>query len=639
MKCRWSIVRTALLQRVGFGLALLLALGFGAEPAWAETIAVRTAQAQLFPEGAASVEQVVKLSHRWDAQFPGIGGRAIYRFDLPAATGTEPFALLFSRIGNQVVLRVNGELVWRAGELRDPRQDSAKTPHMVTLPAALLSSAKPNQVEVEVTTQASRWGGLSTVRYGPEREILQRYSTLRAWRHASSIIFAATLAVMGALAFALWTLEREKLYAVFALAALAGLVRHVDRIWPDVPVSWPLWGGIAALAYAWHITLMAVFSNQVITRAMDAMDARDASDAVSLRVQRLCLWVGAATSVLAVVAFAALKPVYWTAGMALLGLPTAVVLWRVGVAAYRDRDFASVLLFLAALAALLAGVHDFGGVRLALFTRQDATADSAFSILPHAMFFFVVMMGAVVVQRYAGSLRNYRELSSGLAERIAAREAELSKTNAALSAQQAEQATLRERARIMRDIHDGVGAQLVGLLNLLKRKDTAHALLEDHVNTALDELRMAIDSLQPVHGDLSSVLATLRYRLQPRLEAAGLRIDWRVESLPPVQNLNPTAVLQVQRILLEAFTNILKHSGATEITVEARHDEPRGVMLLRVADNGRGLASAQNQAGSAGHGLTNMRTRAAQIGVALAVTELPNGGTQVSLEWPSAEEK
>jgi signal transduction histidine kinase len=83
------------------------------------------------------------------------------------------------------------------------------------------------------------------------------------------------------------------------------------------------------------------------------------------------------------------------------------------------------------------------------------------------------------------------------------------------------------------------------------------------VQIALDEMRMAVDSLQPMHDDFVSVLAMLRYRLQPRLQAAGIEVVWDVAELPPLRQLSPQAVLQVQRILLEAFTNVLKHAHAS----------------------------------------------------------------------------
>jgi len=199
--------------------------------------------------------------------------------------------------------------------------------------------------------------------------------------------------------------------------------------------------------------------------------------------------------------------------------------------------------------------------------------------------------------------------------------------------QQQEQAVLLERQRIMREIHDGVGSQLVGLRSLVRQSDPDVPQLVQHVDAALDELRIAVDSMQPVHGDLATVLATLRYRLQPRLDAAGVRVVWDVEALPALEHLSPGAVLQVQRILLEGFTNIIRHARATSVHVRARMEQGDGAgraVCIELKDNGVGLKTGE---GSLGHGIANMRARAELVGARAELRSAPEGGTCLSLRW------
>ena len=196
-----------------------------------------------------------------------------------------------------------------------------------------------------------------------------------------------------------------------------------------------------------------------------------------------------------------------------------------------------------------------------------------------------------------------------------------------------EQAMLRERQRIMRDIHDGVGSHLVSLLGLAQKGIPGDAMQQE-IKVAMDELRVAVDSLQPVHGDLTTVLATLRYRLQPRLEAAGLQVEWDVGALPALDNLNPQMVLQIQRILLEAFTNVLRHAGATKITVAARAIDEPSSLVLEVTDDGCGFEVAQQPA--QGLGVQSMHSRSESIGAMLTVSSKPGEGTCVRLELPRA---
>lgn len=214
---------------------------------------------------------------------------------------------------------------------------------------------------------------------------------------------------------------------------------------------------------------------------------------------------------------------------------------------------------------LLTGAHDL------LTVRESILGPPLQPLSHHALFFFVLLLAWIVVQRYSASVDEVRALNAGLAQRLNEREAQLSQTFETLRAQREEQAALQERQRIMRDIHDGVGSQLVGLLSLVRQAESDRPVLEQHVSSALDELRLAVDSQQPVHGDLTIVLATLRYRLQSRLQAAGIAIVWDVSPLPHLGNLSPQAVLQIQRILLEAFTNVIRHSQAKTVTVSASH--------------------------------------------------------------------
>ncbi len=198
----------------------------------------------------------------------------------------------------------------------------------------------------------------------------------------------------------------------------------------------------------------------------------------------------------------------------------------------------------------------------------------------------------------------------------------------------AERAKLTERQRIMQDIHDTVGSQLVGVLSLI-RAGAPHAQLETQTEDALQGLRIAIDAIQPVNGNLAAVLASLRHRLQPRLDAAGLKLIWRVDDLPRVQDLSPQKIQHIQRIVMEAFSNVIQHAKATQVIVSARFIEPDlpalPYMEIMLVDNGIGLLDAEV---GTGLGLANMRMRAEVIGARMTIKN--HGGLCITLELPYA---
>jgi hypothetical protein len=129
------------------------------------------------------------------------------------------------------------------------------------------------------------------------------------------------------------------------------------------------------------------------------------------------------------------------------------------------------------------------------------------------------------------------------------------------------------------------------------------------------------------------VLGSLRYRLEPRLKAQGIALDWQVQEVPKLACLTPQNVLHILRILQEAFTNVLKHAQADRVVVEAGVEPDARRVYIRVSDNGRGLASSDGPRRQ-GHGLVNMLRRAKALGGELLVRPASGRGTTLELLLP-----
>ena len=569
-------------------------------------------------DGSPPLQQPVLLTERWEARHPGQGGQAVYRITLPPAAGPWPMGLLFERVGNQAEIRINGSLVQPLGVQGREEVDASKFPQLVFVPRELLRADRANELQVELSIQPLRAGGLLPMRYGAWHAIEALHEARRPWRESSPLVYAASLALMGSLSGGLWWRQRDAVYGCFSLAALCGVVRNIDRAWLDVPVPWPAWGLIVASCYAAHLALIIRFVLLVL--------GRDRSGLV--HGVWWALGVAIASSVLS---FALKETRLWTAGLSVL-LVMAVLCFVdvIGLAGRQKRPLAWLLIAAGGLA-IAAGTHDL------LRVRVGVGAGIPPILMPHAMFFFVVLMAIIVVERYSRSVLAYRQLNTELSVRVADRERELTTAYEALQQQREVQLIGAERQRIMREIHDGIGSHLVGLLNMVAQRDTRTDMLQEHVQLALDEMRMAVDALQPSCSDLVTVLATLRYRLQPRLAAAGIEVVWDVSSMPAAPALTPQSIFHVQRIVLEAFTNVLKHARATRVTMRAHWlNEAAPGIQLQLTDNGVGLPEAGKPAapGHVHHGLDNMRTRAAAIGASLSIQRGDAGGTCLTLLWP-----
>jgi signal transduction histidine kinase len=435
-------------------------------------------------------------------------------------------------------------------------------------------------------------------------------------RQYGGLVVCAVLALMALMTAGFWWSQRDRLYLVFCLASATGVLRVGDRLIEHPPLPWPLWGVVTAWALTLHLVLMIYFALMLVNR-QQLLDALWFRAMVAIDVL-----VGAAAYLLGL-------PILWTLVLTSLTVPAVLSWLALAQAAWQQRSGQAIAAFVAGSALVSAGIRDWWVVRL------HGDGAGTLSLMPHAVVLFALLMGAVLVQRFARVAGEHRALAVTLDERVRQREAELLRRHAELRQEYAHQAALQERQRLMRDIHDGVGVQLVGLLDLLERDALPRQVLRDQVGTALDELRMAVDALQPVHGDLTTVLATLRYRLRPRLEAAGIAIDWQVDELPPIEGLTPTTVLQIQRVLQEAFTNAMRHAQAQRLWVRAWLDSgPPERLVLSVEDDGRGFQGS-DEASTHGNGLASMHARAQAIGAELEIGAGPRGGTLLSLALPA----
>jgi signal transduction histidine kinase len=169
----------------------------------------------------------------------------------------------------------------------------------------------------------------------------------------------------------------------------------------------------------------------------------------------------------------------------------------------------------------------------------------------------------------------------------------------------------QERQRLMQDMHDGLGSSLVSALRVVERGKMDEADIAQVLKGCIDDLKLAIDSMEPVEADLLLLLATLRFRLGPRLESTGIALLWQVTNVPALDWLDPKNALHILRILQEVFTNIIKHTEATEIRVATGVED--NYVRVTITDNGQGF-SVEHELKSAGKGLSNQMRRADSIG-------------------------
>jgi signal transduction histidine kinase len=203
-----------------------------------------------------------------------------------------------------------------------------------------------------------------------------------------------------------------------------------------------------------------------------------------------------------------------------------------------------------------------------------------------------------------------------------------------------------ERARIARDMHDGL-AQVLGYLNL--EVQTLDALLKQGKQTALsEELEKMRESIRIANADVRENILSLRTTLASDkglvtaigeyLEEFGMQTGIETCFANKVEDgfhLSSIAEVQLVCILQEALANVRKHAHARQVQVElSREVDGKDFLCLRVIDDGVGLA---HQPSNHSFGLKTMTERASSVGGMLELRSTPGNGTIVDCRLPCLE--
>lgn len=574
----------------------------------ADDAVLRLEQAEFIaePGGTAPADTVqgqpVQLPQSWRRARGGAPGAGWYRLRFDAGPVPAMRSVYLPSVCCVVEVHVNGELVGRAGTPERPLM--LTVPLRYDVPAALL---RPGSNRVDVRLTHGRYTGtvLGPVEVGPP-DVLAPRERARWWLATGLSQMAVPLALtFGVFALLAWLRRRsEQMLGYFGLSSLAFAVYASDWLFVQPPVALSGW----------------LFVTGGAAMSINVLSTLTAMRYAGLRWRR-AEWVLWALIPLALFHIQ-MDFRWWGArvfGTVWLYAPLMYIA-AFGLAAWRRRTVESVLLFIASSGCLGAS----------LWMRSGAAPVDGIDIHCYAFLPLQLLIVWMLVQRHVAALGAAERLNVQLERRVAEKVAEVQAGQARMEQLAREAAVAEERRRIMSDMHDGIGSQLITTLGLVEHGTANAADVAAALRECIDDLRLAIDSLEPTEQELLPVLGNLRYRLEPRLRQQHIELDWQVQEVPRLACLTPQNVLHVLRILQEAFTNVVKHAHATRIRVATAID--RGHVAITVADNGRGFGS---EPAGAGHGLSNMRERSRRIGGELQL-ESTASGTSLSLRLPIA---
>jgi signal transduction histidine kinase len=539
--------------------------------------------------------------------------RAWYRvrYDVPAGWKTDDQLMIYSPrvLGVAWSARVNDQIV--ADNLDDWRM-TWNRPVVARFDSAHFHPGDRLEIAVEIAFEPQLGHALGRLSVGPAQALAQRLAVREFLQFVMPVACSVTLLAMGVFFMLFWWSRRaERTHLFLALSCIAWCIFNLQYALPrrDDPMLNAWYSAVAGPSISWVMWLIYLFVLQLDTRF---------SRVIALLMPPFVLIM----TILALPIVPLNENVgtfYQGANLTVAALIAARICWM----AIRGGSLELRVIAAALAATIVAGAHDLG----LLAQRID---QEGIYLLPYCSMLLFGSFLFAVQRRYVHAIDEYDQLSSSLAQRLSERERELQANHARLLELERAHTLAAERHRLMHDMHDGLGSALTTSLAMLEQGNVG-AELKSLLLDSIDDLRAVIDSLEPLDGDLTSVLATLRFRLGKRLELAGIELEWDMQDLPVLSWLGPPQALQLIRIVQEMITNVLKHARATRMQISARCS---GLFIeVCVTDNGCGFDTATTPTG---RGLRHLPQRAASLNGSVIIESRSGNGTSVRLLLPIA---
>jgi two-component system sensor histidine kinase UhpB len=609
------------------GLAMLLALAalaglaactitIAADPQESVTVTQAlavTSAAETFPGDQPTLS--VTLPDDWAQSRPGYEGSVWYRLRFDTTRLHAPLlAAYIERACSNAEVHLNGHLIYSGGRMRDPVTRNCYHSQLVTLPNGLLK-ALDNRLDVQVAgsplnrvSARQRAAGLSAVTIGSLPAMRALHEQQVFWNITVPKIIAVMLVVLGALLLALAWVRRLSYLLYFGLVAIGGALLGMRLWWSDVGLSNVaveiLICVLSAPVMVCSVLFLLRYGGLFSTRTVDRL----------LWVQ--CLLVPMSFALGGTNRVFSVSTLWYT----LFGLQVAAAVaaflwasWRV-----QRREFWLMSFLLGVLVVLV-------GTELAIQYRLLDLAQI------HVIHFMLPLLFCVVglrlVQTFAQALRAAEGAKAALEQRVREVTSEMEHNFALMADQRGEQIAEKERKRIAADLHDDLGAKLLTIVHTSDNERISTLARE-----ALEEMRLSVRGITGKPVRLSDALADWRAEVVQRLGQAGIEVDW--DSLPDTgdRTLAARAYVQTTRIVREAISNMIKHSGASHCNVHCGVDVDDFQLVLQ--DNGRGIPLELDGKLDRGHGMSTMKQRAKQLHGQCLVESGPGYGTVIRLTLP-----
>ena len=531
-----------------------------------------------------------------------------HRFDRAVLSGGE-LALYTAGTRNQFKILLNGREIFRNYATEGDQKLAWYRPYLAPIPENAL---RPGMNEIVIRAVSQDSVGIGRVLVGPHLIVENYYQWQYFWRVTAPMIASSAMLVLGFFAILLWLARRDERELLY-LGISTGLwfLRNYQYFAEVTPFNLALFNALTVAAtllasvatFAFYITYIKVKHSQRIIAALTLLAIP---------------WV----------------VIHWAFNLSnfILYVPTIMLTSTMSVMGYkrfyRTRSFGDFVWPTVMFLMVLAGIYD---ARLAGIGTIWKGND--FYLALFNGFFYCLAFLLTFGVRALRAFTALSDANANLEKRIEETRNDLAASEAARQELQVSHAIAAERERLMQEMHDGIGSNLITALAVAEKQHQPPSTIKT-LRRALNDLKITVDSLEPIEGDLIALIGNLRHRMTADLRDAGVTCKWEVKPCGNLPWLDATNALHVLRIFQEAIGNVLTHSGASILRIGCREEAQGGVpgIATYVADNGRGFDVAHID--DPGKGLNNITARARSLHGTLTCESDIGQGTIITLWLP-----
>ncbi|MGJ8609639.1 MAG: sensor histidine kinase [Octadecabacter sp.] len=537
-------------------------------------------------------------------EYRAMSGRYFFTRD---SLGPDTVAVYLVGVRGNFSVSMNGGEIFRNYASKTDQQNSWYRPFLIPIPSDTLM---PGLNQLSIHSFTNKTTGIGRVMIGSNPVLQDHYRWQYFWHVAGPKASNFAMLLIGFLVFIFWLGRRHEIELLWlSVATVLWFMRNHQYYTATIPFNLELYTALTL-----YSTYFAIVASCAFYFCFIKLPHRN------LIMGALLLLGVIATCLHRFVGFSSI----------ILYIPTLLVIFGASIFGIRDliyqRSIERRVLAIGLTILPLSGFYD-----VYMLIRYAGDGHTTYLAIFSGIIFsvaFLISFGKRVLDAFGDLEKSNLVLEKSIAET----RAELAESEAIRQELLVSQTIASERNRLMQEMHDGIGSNLTTALAVARQQDQPETTVKV-LSRALGDLKLTVDSLEPVEGDLVALIGNLRHRVARDLADAGITCKWEVEDCQPLTWLDAANALHVLRIHSEVISNVLTHSNATAMRigcVESVQDGVTGISTY-VADNGDGF---DVDAETSGKGLANIKGRAHSLYGKLSYTSQPGEGTTVTLWLP-----